>query len=52
MLDVTSHSPFNDSDEMLCDIEISLKRTAVIFHDNDNRHIHIDSCRFREVVIQ
>lgn len=62
MLDVTSYFPFNDSDDMLYDIEISSKRVAVIFHDNDlvlqrldvndNRHIHIDSCRFREAVIQ
>lgn len=65
ILDINYYNPDADSDEfntLLCDIEIATKRTLIMFHDNDlvlqridieiARFFHIDSSRFKEVVIQ
>ena len=53
ILNINYYDPEDDSDELLCDIEIATKRTMIMFHDvNEIRLFHIDSSRFREVIIQ
>ncbi len=61
ILNINYYDPEDDSDDLLCDIEIATKRTMIMFHDNDLvlqridvdeiRLFHVHSSRFKEVVI-